>query len=430
MSDKINILYDGDILTRIFEKNSGRSGVFFTAYNVFKKLTKRDDVNCILVAKALKCKSLKNFLDVYFPDVNVKIVSISSNNPMVILYEKLLDKKYHYKNNKKHFKMFLTKIPMFFLSFIIKPLNKIHNKKLLSKYNNDNWIYFSPFIVNNFFSKLNLDKYSILYDVIPIIFNQNYKNSCWFKNLYDSINSAENYFVISDSAKNDFLKYYPQIDKNKIHTTLLACDERFKPQVEERIKAAKKKYNLPEDKKYVFSLCTLEPRKNLIRAVKTFIEFIKKNNIDDMVYVLGGGQWDNFIGKLENEIENLGEYKDKIIKAGYVDDEDLAPLYSGAEWFVYTSQYEGFGLPPLEAMNCACPVITSNNSSLPEVVGDAAISIDFDSDAQHIEAYEKYYYHPEIREEYRKKGLERAKLFSWEKCVDTMVEIMKSNMQK
>ena len=65
--------------------------------------------------------------------------------------------------------------------------------------------------------------------------------------------------------------------------------------------------------------------------------------------------------QLEQEIENLGAYKDKIIKAGYIDDVDLPALYSRAEWFVYTSQYEGFGLPPLEAMSCGCPVITSNN---------------------------------------------------------------------
>lgn len=63
-----------------------------------------------------------------------------------------------------------------------------------------------------------------------------------------------------------------------------------------------------------------------------------------------------------------------------------------AEWFVYTSQYEGFGLPPLEAIACGCPVIVSNNSSLPEVVGDSCIMIDYDSDEQHIEAYEKYYF--------------------------------------
>ena len=114
-----------------------------------------------------------------------------------------------------------------------------------------------------------------------------------------------------------------------------------------------------------------------------------------------------------------------IIKAGYIDDEDLSILYSNAEWFVYTSQYEGFGLPPLEAMQCGCPVITSNNSSLPEVVGDAGLMIDWDSDEQHIEAYEKYYFNKVLRQENSLKGIERAKLFSWEKTVDLMVEQMR-----
>ena len=100
----------------------------------------------------------------------------------------------------------------------------------------------------------------------------------------------------------------------------------------------------------------------------------------------------------------------------------MAALYSGAEWFVYTSQYEGFGLPPLEAMKCGCPVITSNNSSLPEVVGDAGIMIDWDSDEQHIAAYEKYYMDKKYRDEMAKKGLEHAKIFSWEKTVDIIIK--------
>ena len=178
----------------------------------------------------------------------------------------------------------------------------------------------------------------------------------------------------------------------------------------------------------MFSLCSLEPRKNLIRSVRTFIEFIKKNNIDDMVFILGGGHWDQFIGKLESEIKDLGKYKDKIIRAGYIDDEDLAPLYSGAMFFVYTSQYEGFGLPPLEAMACGTPVITSNNSSLPEVVGDSALTIDWDSDEQHIAAYEKYYFDEDFRQKMAQLGQKHAKQFSWEKTVQIMIkEFMKNN---
>ena len=78
-------------------------------------------------------------------------------------------------------------------------------------------------------------------------------------------------------------------------------------------------------------------------------------------------------------------------------------------------------------MKCGCPVITSNNSSLPEVIGDAGIKIDFDSIEQHIEAYEKYYFDENLRKENAKKGIERAKLFTWEKTVDKMLNIMIKN---
>ena len=169
----------------------------------------------------------------------------------------------------------------------------------------------------------------------------------------------------------------------------------------------------------------IKSKKEFNKNYKKFFQVFGKNNIDDMVFVLGGPDSEDFLEKFNSEIS---EYKDKIIKIGYVADEDLPYLYSCAEWFVYTSQYEGFGLPPLEAMACGCPVIVSNNSSLPEVVGDAGILIDYDSDEQHIEAYEKYYFNEEYRKEMVKKCLERSKLFSWDKCVNEMLKVMKNNL--
>lgn len=159
-------------------------------------------------------------------------------------------------------------------------------------------------------------------------------------------------------------------------------------------------------------------KKNII----TFVQFVQKNNIEDLVFVLGGSAWKAFLPMLEAELGEIPQ--GLVIKACYIDDKDLAALYSGAEWFVYTSQYEGFGLPPLEAMQCGCPVITANNSSLPEVVGNSGIMIDWDSDEQHIAAYENYYFDDELRRNNAKAGIERAKLFSWDKCADIMIEKM------
>ena len=151
---------------------------------------------------------------------------------------------------------------------------------------------------------------------------------------------------------------------------------------------------------------------------------MKRNEISDLIFILGGGSWDSFIDLFNEKLGDYKNFSDRFILLGYVDDEDLSVLYSNAEWFVYTSQYEGFGLPPLEAMQCGCPVIVSNNSSLPEVVGDAGLLIDWDSDEQHIAAYEKYYFDENLRKENSKKGLEQAKLFSWKKTVNQILRLM------
>ena len=192
---------------------------------------------------------------------------------------------------------------------------------------------------------------------------------------------------------------------------------------ENKKKKIKSKYRIPENKNYVFSLCTIEPRKNLIRAVRSFLTFVKKNKIEDLIWVMGGAVWVSFAKELARQGVNWN--KNQILHVGYVDDEDLPVLYSNAEWFVYTSQYEGFGLPPLEAMQCGCPVITSNNSSLLEVVGDAGLTIDWNSDEQHVAAYEKYYFNEELRKDFGRRAKERAETFSWEKTVDKVVGVMK-----
>ena len=87
-------------------------------------------------------------------------------------------------------------------------------------------------------------------------------------------------------------------------------------------------------------------------------------------------------------------------------------------------------MPPLEAMKCGCPVITSNNSSLPEVVGDAGIMIDYDSDEQHIQAYEKYYFDKEYANEMRKRGLKRAEQFTWEKCFEIIDHTLEEHFKE
>lgn len=131
----------------------------------------------------------------------------------------------------------------------------------------------------------------------------------------------------------------------------------------------------------------------------------QENEIDDLFFVLSGDAHDHFAGTIEKEFNGVGKYADRIIKTGYIDDEDLAALYSNAEFFVYPSLYEGFGLPPLEAMQCGTPVITSNTSSLPEVVGDAGILVDPQSEVELVDAMKNFILMRSYVEIIWKKGL-------------------------
>ena len=110
---------------------------------------------------------------------------------------------------------------------------------------------------------------------------------------------------------------------------------------------------------------------------------------------------------------------------GYVDDEDVNTLYSNSLFFTYISLYEGFGMPPLEAMSCGTPVLTSNTSSLPEVVGDAAIMIEPTDKKACIDAMKNLYFNENLRNELSKKGLEQAKKFSWEKSTKIIIDSIK-----
>ena len=115
-----------------------------------------------------------------------------------------------------------------------------------------------------------------------------------------------------------------------------------------------------------------------------------------------------------------------MIATGFVNDQDLAPLYSGAIAFVYPTLYEGFGLPPLEAMRCGTAVISSNVSSIPEVVGDAGILVDPNNMSELADAMETITSDDRLREDLRRQGLARSQLFSWQRCCEDTVNVYRT----
>ena len=416
---KLKLIYDASIVVNTTNANWARSGVYFSALNLLKEFAKRDDIELVLYCKTDDKNKAKKFLkDLLKKDFACIFEFVPSK--LIIALKRAIEK----------LPPLISK-PFYKANDLRKKLkNKNPQKKPNTQNPNEyNACYLSAAydLPARFKHDESIIKYAIAYDVMPLIFPQYYKDSVdgWLQ----TFKIFNNYFSISRHTKKDYLKHLEHLKEQNITTALLACDESFKPANNEQINLAKQKYKIPENKKYIFSLCSLEPRKNILRVIKCFCEFIKKNNINDLVLALGGGADMKFLPTLQANIKNLNEYKDKILILGYVDSADLAPLYSGALFFVYTSQYEGFGLPPLEAMSCGSAVITSDNSSLPEIVGDAGIMIAYDSDEAHIKAYEKYYFDENFRKENAKKGLERSGLFSWQKCADIMVNKMKQDLK-
>jgi glycosyltransferase involved in cell wall biosynthesis len=179
----------------------------------------------------------------------------------------------------------------------------------------------------------------------------------------------------------------------------------------DRLRAVRARYGIPEGP-YLLSVNTPDVRKNVRHAVRAFARVVREEGVRDLALVLVGhsGHGPPAFG---DEADGLGG---RVVRTGYVDDEELAPLYSGAAAFVYPSLYEGFGLTPLEAMQCGAPVITSNTSSLPEVVGDAGILLDpADGDAL-CQAILDVLRDAPLRRGMRERSLARAGRFSWERC--------------
>lgn len=290
-------------------------------------------------------------------------------------------------------------------------------------------IYHSPFasIPREARAARYIKRFLTVYDLIPVLAPEFFPSelSSGIPRILESLSSGDFALCISQNTKNDLCSYRTDLDPAKVFVTPLAASSLFyKSSDIDRLSAARKKYKIPEDGFYLLSLSTLEPRKNIDQLIKCFARLVREQGISNLRLVLVGARgWD--YDRIFEAVDRFDVARDYIAFTGYVDDDDLAALYSGALAFVYLSLYEGFGLPPLEAMQCGIPVITSNRSSLPEVVGDAGIMIDpTDEDAVCQSILDVYSNH-ELRERMGAASIERARQFSWERCTQQTIAAYK-----
>lgn len=231
---------------------------------------------------------------------------------------------------------------------------------------------------------------------------------------------ADKLIADSHSTKNDLSQFF-KIDDKKITVIHLGLEERFKIVSFQEIEKIREKYHIKDD--YILFVGVLEPRKNIVSILGALSILKQTGKLRGRKLVVAGKTgW--LFKEIFKKVQESKLEKD-VIFTGFVNEEDLPALYSGALFSVFPSLYEGFGLPVLEAMGCGTPVITSKVSSLPEVVGDAAILVDPMNIEELAWRMEMLCESSDLREELGKKGLERSKLFSWEKTAQKTLEVYK-----
>jgi len=242
-----------------------------------------------------------------------------------------------------------------------------------------------------------------------------------FPFLRTSLERAERLVAVSQATADDLAFHFPQVAR-KVRVVYSGVDPEFRPGVPEEIEATREEIGLPGG--YLLYAGTVEPRKNL----GTILDAWEALRLDDpsvppLVLVGPYGWGSRELVKRIDSLAHLG-----IKSFGHVSRERLVQLFQAATLFVYPSFYEGFGLPPAEALACGIPTIVSNVSSLPEVVGDAGLQVEPTDPGALMAAIRRLLENPALREELRGRGLEQAARFRWERTAEEMEEVFRESL--
>ena len=248
-----------------------------------------------------------------------------------------------------------------------------------------------------------------------LIRRPNLHDALWLHLDYSGVAKAAKIVVPSNHTKNDLIRYLG-VPEEKVVVIYHGVDEAFRPVEGPR----------PCEGPYILYVGSEHPRKNLATLLRAF-SLMKREHpeLRDVKLVkagrVGGGE-EPYRERTLRLIEELGLKRD-VIFIDWVPQERLAALYSQAELFAFPSIYEGFGWPPLEAMACGCPVVASNSTSLPEVLGDAAMYADPSSPEAWAEAMERVLTSDTLRRDLSRRGLERAKRFTWSRAAEQLLRV-------
>lgn len=268
-----------------------------------------------------------------------------------------------------------------------------------------------------------------IYDASFILFPEfvSPKNKRYLiKNINRWANRADQILTISKSAKKEICEHL-HIADSKVTIVYCGVDTNiYKHQPNKEIQRVKNKYKISGD--YLLYIGNIEPRKNLACLIKAHRQVADKHPGLKLV-IVGGDGWQN--EEINKEISRSQALDYPVIKpSAYVPNEDLPALYSGAMMLVHPALHEGFGISLLQAMACGTPVIAADNSSMPEVVGDAGLYVDAGSVDDISKKILIYYEDEKLRIKNIEKGLKRARLFSWDTSAKKILAMVEAGIGK
>ncbi|MGL5830723.1 MAG: glycosyltransferase family 4 protein [Candidatus Altimarinota bacterium] len=250
-----------------------------------------------------------------------------------------------------------------------------------------------------------------VHDLVSFLFPTNHSRKAVFVErltLKKALSKVSKVFVVSENTQNDLVKVF-KFPKSTILEVPCAPHDRYKnPVSDQDLQKIREKFKLPE--KFIFAVGTLEPRKNFVTLVKAFAN-VKRKFPDYKLVIAGKQGW-----KYQDIYRAIKEFKltEDVILPGYLKEDELQIMYHLASVFVFPSLYEGFGIPPLEAMACGCPVVASNAASLPEVIGDGGLLVDPRSSVKLAEAIIDLIENPQVRSLLIERGYKRSLYFTWQ----------------
>jgi glycosyltransferase involved in cell wall biosynthesis len=261
-----------------------------------------------------------------------------------------------------------------------------------------------------------------IHDCIHLRFPQYLPNRLGYayarSSLWIAAHRAARVLTVSQASKRDILKYF-RIPESKIVVIHNAIDERFgEVPPEDEVMRVRERYSLKDP--FVLYAGNIKPHKNLERLIEAF-HILRRDDLENVKLLIIGDEISKY-ATLRRAVHRYKLHK-HVRFFGFVPDRTLAVLYRLANVFVFPSLYEGFGLPPLEAMASGTPVITSNVSSLPEVVGDAALLIDPYEPQAIAAAMHRVLTEPALREDLRRRGFAQVNKFSWERSIRRVRQI-------